>query len=99
MKTTIQLTLALLVILAHPTFAADPLPSWNDTAPKQAIVAFVEKVTKPGSADFVPVPERIATFDNEPVQLFAGLRYYLDAPDGGPEWGLRLGLTFLFPKS
>ncbi len=45
--------------------AADPLPSWNDTSPKTAIVAFVEKVTKAGSADFVPVPERIAVFDND----------------------------------
>ena len=45
--------------------ADDPLPSWNDTAPKQAIVAFVERVTKQGSPDFVPVPERIATFDND----------------------------------
>src|SRR2546430_1943839 len=45
--------------------AADPLPSWNDTAPKKAIVAFVERVTKEGSSDFVPVPERIATFDND----------------------------------
>src|ERR1700744_4172389 len=43
----------------------DPLPSWNDTAPKQAIIAFVEKVTKTGSPDFVPVPERIAVFDND----------------------------------
>jgi len=46
-------------------YAADPLPSWNDTAPKKALVAFVEKVTKPGSPDFVPVAERIATFDND----------------------------------
>jgi len=45
--------------------AADPLPSWNDTAPKKAITAFVEKVTKEGSPDFVPVAERIATFDND----------------------------------
>jgi phosphoglycolate phosphatase-like HAD superfamily hydrolase len=43
----------------------DPLPSWNDTAPKKAIVAFVEKVTKEGSPDFVPLSERIATFDND----------------------------------
>src|SRR5438132_8032728 len=42
----------------------DPLPSWNDTAPKKAIVAFVEKVTKEGSPDFVPPSERIATLDN-----------------------------------
>ena len=45
--------------------AADPLPSWNDGKAKQSIVAFVEKVTKEGSADFVPVGERIATFDND----------------------------------
>jgi hypothetical protein len=43
----------------------DPLPSWSDTAPKRAIVAFVEKVTKEGGPDFVPPPERIATFDND----------------------------------
>jgi phosphoglycolate phosphatase-like HAD superfamily hydrolase len=45
--------------------AEDPLPSWNDSASKQAIVAFVEKVTKQGSPDFVPPAERIATFDND----------------------------------
>ena len=62
--------------------AADPLPSWNDGPAKQSIIAFVEKVTKPGSPDFVPVPERIATFDNDgtlwceqpvPVQLYFAL--------------------------
>ena len=47
------------------TYAQDPLPSWNDTAPKKAIVAFVEKVTREGSPDFVPPNERIATFDND----------------------------------
>ncbi|MEQ1883252.1 MAG: HAD family hydrolase [Burkholderiales bacterium] len=52
-------------LFATQAFAADPLPSWNDTGPKQAIVQFVEKVTKEGSADFVPVAERIATFDND----------------------------------
>jgi phosphoglycolate phosphatase-like HAD superfamily hydrolase len=56
---------AVTALLAHAALAADPLPSWNDTGPKQAIVQFVEKVTKQGSADFVPVPERIATFDND----------------------------------
>jgi hypothetical protein len=37
------------------------LPSWNDTASKNAIAAFVDRVTKQGSPDFVPEPERIAT--------------------------------------
>jgi phosphoserine phosphatase len=45
--------------------AADPLPSWNDTGPKQAIVVFVERVSKEGTADFVPPTRRIATFDND----------------------------------
>jgi len=45
--------------------APDPLPSWNDTTPKKAIIAFVEKVSKEGSPDFVPASERIATFDND----------------------------------
>lgn len=45
--------------------AADPLPSWNDGAAKKSIVAFVEKVTKQGSSEFVPSAERIATFDND----------------------------------
>jgi phosphoserine phosphatase len=43
----------------------DPLPSWNDGTTKQAIISFVARVTKEGSADFVPVEERIATFDND----------------------------------
>ena len=43
----------------------DPLPSWNDSTAKKAIVDFVSKVTQEGGADFVPVSERIATFDND----------------------------------
>jgi phosphoglycolate phosphatase-like HAD superfamily hydrolase len=43
----------------------DPLSSWNDSAVKSAIVDFVGRVTKEGAADFVPIPERIATFDND----------------------------------
>jgi hypothetical protein len=45
---------------------ADPLPSWNKDLQKQAAIRdFVARVTKEGSADFVPIPERIATFDND----------------------------------
>jgi haloacid dehalogenase-like hydrolase len=45
--------------------AADPLPSWNDGAAKKAITAFVALVTQADGADFVPVAERIAVFDND----------------------------------
>ncbi|MCY2986007.1 MAG: META domain-containing protein [Planctomycetota bacterium] len=43
----------------------DPLPSWNESASKNAIMAFVQKVTAEGSTDFVPISERIAVFDND----------------------------------
>lgn len=53
-----------------------PLPSWNDTPTRQSIIDFVTKVTETDGADFVPVPERIATFDadgtlwcEKPVQI------------------------------
>ncbi len=58
-------TIIAFLSLTASLLAADPLPSWNDTAPKKAITAFVEKITKEGSPDFVPVPERIAVFDND----------------------------------
>jgi len=45
--------------------ATEPLPSWNDSASKRAIIDFVQKVTSEGSSNFVPVPERIAVFDND----------------------------------
>jgi hypothetical protein len=45
--------------------SADPLPSWNDGGSKKALVDFVARVTQEGSPAFVPVPERIATFDND----------------------------------
>jgi hypothetical protein len=32
------------------------------------------------------------------MQGFVGARYYADKPTDGPEWGLRFGLTFVFPK-
>jgi hypothetical protein len=48
-----------------PAPAADALKSWNDGAAKKAIVDFVARVTKEGGPDFVSVPERIATFDND----------------------------------
>ena len=45
--------------------ATDTLPSWNSTASKQAILKYVQSVTKEGSSDFIPVKDRIAVFDND----------------------------------
>ena len=54
-----------LAFTASTAKGADPLPSWNEGTPKQAIITFVTKVTRKGSPDFVPPAERIATFDND----------------------------------
>jgi hypothetical protein len=45
--------------------AQDPLPSWNDTPPKRAILSFIERATKAGTPDQIPPAERIVVFDND----------------------------------
>jgi hypothetical protein len=91
------LSLLAIVIAGHISFAQaqDPLPSWNAGATKKSIVEFVAKVTKAGSPDFVPVPERIATFDNDGTlwceqPLYAQLFFALDRVKAlasqHPEW-------------
>jgi len=60
--------LGLTVVFASTSRAfaqSDPLPSWNDTPAKQAIIAFVGRITNAGGPDFVAPPDRIATFDND----------------------------------
>ncbi len=44
---------------------SEPLSLWHKTPTRQAILDFVAAVTTPGSSDFVPPAERIATFDND----------------------------------
>jgi phosphoserine phosphatase len=74
---------------------ADPLPSWNDGPAKKAILDFVGRVTKEGGADFVPVPERIATFDNDgtlwcEMPMYVQVVFALDRvkalADKNPDW-------------
>jgi phosphoserine phosphatase len=96
-------TLAALPVLSGTLFstsapaqtAADPLPSWNDGASKQSIINFVTAVTREGSPDFVPVPQRIATFDNDGTlwcehPMYVQLAFALDRVKAmaplHPEW-------------
>jgi hypothetical protein len=65
LQRTLKFVAAALLLTAAPATIADELPSWNEGPAKKAIIAFVEKVTRDGSVDFVPPPERIATFDND----------------------------------
>src|SRR5688572_11310055 len=47
------------------TIMAGQLDSWNDGGTRQAIEAFIARVTRVGSPDFVPEDERVAVFDND----------------------------------
>jgi len=65
-------TAAMLPLLLSPLLRTsglaqdtDPLPSWNDGAAKQAIIAFVHATTDASSPKFVPQEARIATFDQD----------------------------------
>ena len=74
---------------------ADPLPSWNEGASKQSIVAFVQAVTNQNGPDYVAPTNRIATFDNDGTlwaeqPLYIQLAFAVDrvkalAPEH-PEW-------------
>ena len=95
MKRSITKRLFVLLLFTNVAFAADPLPSWNDGPAKKSILAFVARVTTAGSPDFVPVPERIATFDNDgtlwceqpaPVQLFFVIDRVKALGPQHPEW-------------
>ena len=59
------LAILLCLLLRSARAQSDPLPSWNNTPPKQVLLDFVHRVTQQGSPDFVPVDQRIATFDND----------------------------------
>jgi phosphoglycolate phosphatase-like HAD superfamily hydrolase len=68
-------TLAVLPALSSPFLSIasraraaasdDPLPSWNEGPAKQAITTFVKETTDQGNPKFVPIPGRIATFDQD----------------------------------
>ena len=98
MKPSVMRVLLPALLFTTAAFAADPLPSWNGGPAKQSIITFVEKVTKPGSPDFVPVPERIAVFDNDgtlwceqpmPVQLYFAIDRAKTLSPQHPEWATK----------
>ncbi|MDX1558733.1 MAG: HAD family hydrolase [Marinobacter sp.] len=82
-------------LILPATLAAEPLPSWNDSKSKAAIMEFVDRVTEEGGTDFVPPAERIAVFDNDgtlwaekPVytQLLYAIDQVKDQASSHPEW-------------
>lgn len=74
---------------------ADPLPSWNNGDAKSALVAFVGRVTRPDTPEYVPPPERVAVFDNDgtlwverpvPSQFFFTIDRVKELAPRHPEW-------------
>ncbi|MGK6315771.1 transporter [Neorhizobium sp. DT-125] len=41
---------------------------------------------------------QVTHIGKQPVSFQIGVRYYADTPEGGPEWGIRAGITLLFPE-
>ncbi len=77
------------------TVITDPLPSWNDTSTKKEIIAYISVVTDKNHPDFIPVKDRIATFDNDGnlwseqpayFQLFFAIDRVKAMADNHPEW-------------
>jgi hypothetical protein len=101
MKTTHRQNLMIAVLACaialtgNISYAAGPLPSWNDGKAKQSVVEFIAKVTKEGSTSYVPAAERIAVFDNDGTlwteqpmyfQLFFALDRVKALAPQHPEW-------------
>lgn len=74
---------------------SDPLPSWNEVSSKADIMSYVKEVTNPASTSFIPVEDRIATFDNDGTlwsekpayfQLFFAIDRVKAMANEHPEW-------------
>ncbi len=69
MKNSIGRFCVAAAVIAGMAFAvpalADPLPSWQPSAAKTAIVEFVGSVTDPQLASYIEPSKRIAVFDND----------------------------------
>ncbi len=69
----------------HTTFGVNTESAydWENEQWTVPINAFVTQLVKIGST---------------PVSFQLGARYYAEAPDQGPEWGIRFSVTMVFPK-
>ena len=77
------------------TIKKDPLPSWNDGSTKKEILAYVDAVTDKNNHKFIPIADRIATFDNDGnlwseqpayFQLFYAIDRVKEMAIDHPEW-------------
>lgn len=73
----------------------DPLPSWNQTSTKKEVIAYVSVITDKNHPNFIPIKDRIATFDNDGnlwseqpayFQLFFAIDRVKEMAKDHPEW-------------
>ena len=74
----VSLAAALILFLVGvlPLAAQEVLPSWNDTAAKSRITAFVKATVTEGGEGYVAPQDRIAVFDNDGT-LWCEQPYYI----------------------
>jgi hypothetical protein len=78
-------------------------PFFSYTTKKHTTFAVNTESTYDWEAEQWTVPvhaivKQMVKFGNQPLQFELAYRYYAEKPDGGPDWGLRFTVTFLFPK-
>ena len=74
---------------------SEALPSWNEGAAKTAIIQFIKETTEQGNKNFIPIEERIVTFDEDGtlwveqpmyVEIFFAIEYIQAHAEKHPEW-------------
>ena len=78
-------------------------PFVSYTTKKHTTVSLNTETSYDWNGDQWTVPLNLAVsqlvhLGKQPVSFQIGGRYYAEAPDNGPEWGLRFSVTFLFPE-
>ena len=79
-----------------------PFVAWNGLGKGQTITFNLES-TRDWESEQWTVPlnlnySKIVSVGGQLFNVGGDARAYLDSPRGGPDWGLRLTVTLLFPK-
>jgi len=94
-KQLVLLIASLSIVSCTAPVDVDPLPSWKAGSSRESIIEFVEVVTDRSNANYVPVDERIAVFDNDGTlwseqplyfQFYYALSQIEKAAPAHPEW-------------
>lgn len=72
------------------------------TTPGATSYSVTSEISYNWIADEATVPlnfivSQLTSLGDQPIQVAIGGRYYIESPENGPDWGVRLSLTFLFP--